>query len=340
MFTAAVVATLLSVPGPAQQPPRDPARPTRAAPSAVLVPDTAAVEADLAAKIAASPASPTTLPLYFQLSKLQEARGAFTEAEATLLRARQAAPSEKNAPVALAHFYSRRGQFDQAIAALETGAQLDAGNPQSYLMIATFYWEKISKDKALAPAQQLTYIMEGVSAADRALALDADHAESLTYKNLLLRQRAGLETDPVQKQQLVAEADALRNRAMEINRTRASGRTGPNASVSRQPMGPDGVPGPMSPVRVGGNVKTPTKVRDAKPVYPPEAQSAGVQGIIILEATVAGDGRVADARVLRSIPLLDQAALDAVRSWEFTPTYLNGVPVPVIMTVTVNFTLQ
>jgi TonB family protein len=337
MFTAAVVATLLSVPGPAQQPPRDPARPIPAAPSAVPAPDTATLEADLAARIAASPA---TLPLYFQLSKLQEARGAFTEAEATLLRARQAAPSEKSAAVALGHFYTRRGQFDQAIAALETGAQLDAGNPQSYLMIATFYWEKISKDKALAPAQQLTYIMEGVSAADRALALDADHAESLTFKNLLLRQRAALETDPVQKQQLVAEADALRNRAMEINRARAAGRTGPNTSASRQLMGPDGMPGPMSPVRVGGNIKTPTKIRDVKPVYPPEAQSAGVQGIIILEATVGGDGRVADAKVLRSIPLLDQAALDAVRSWEFTPTYLNGVPVPVIMTVTVNFSLQ
>jgi protein TonB len=49
---------------------------------------------------------------------------------------------------------------------------------------------------------------------------------------------------------------------------------------------------------------------------------------------------VQDARVLRSIPLLDQAALDAVNQWEFTPTLLNGVPVPVIMTVTVQFTLS
>jgi protein TonB len=48
---------------------------------------------------------------------------------------------------------------------------------------------------------------------------------------------------------------------------------------------------------------------------------------------------VQDARVLRSIPLLDQAALEAVKQWEFTPTTLNGVPVPVIMTVTVQFTL-
>jgi periplasmic protein TonB len=99
-------------------------------------------------------------------------------------------------------------------------------------------------------------------------------------------------------------------------------------------------PPPQAPVRVGGNIKAPTKVRDVKPVYPPIAQSARVQGVVIIEATIGPDGRVKDAKVLRSIPLLDQAALDAVKQWVFTPTLLNGVPVPVIMTVTVNFTLQ
>jgi protein TonB len=64
-----------------------------------------------------------------------------------------------------------------------------------------------------------------------------------------------------------------------------------------------------------------------------------VQGVVILEAIIGQDGRILDARVLRSIPLLDQAALDAVKQWEYTPTLLNGVPVPVIMTVTVQFTL-
>ena len=99
-------------------------------------------------------------------------------------------------------------------------------------------------------------------------------------------------------------------------------------------------PPPTQPVRVGGNIKTPTKVKDIKPVYPPIAQSARVQGVVIIEATIGADGSVQNARVLRSIPLLDQAALDAVKQWQFTPTLLNGVPVPVIMTVTVQFTLQ
>ncbi|HXW06211.1 MAG TPA: energy transducer TonB [Vicinamibacterales bacterium] len=99
-------------------------------------------------------------------------------------------------------------------------------------------------------------------------------------------------------------------------------------------------PPPQAPVRVGGAIKPPTKVKDVRPTYPPIAQSARVQGVVIIEATIGANGRVTDAKVLRSIPLLDQAALDAVKQWVFTPTLLNGVPVPVIMTVTVNFTLQ
>lgn len=70
------------------------------------------------------------------------------------------------------------------------------------------------------------------------------------------------------------------------------------------------------------------------------AIQARVQGIVIIEATIGPDGAVDDAKLLRSIPLLDEAALEAVRQWEFTPTLLNGVAVPVIMTVTVNFSLK
>lgn len=99
----------------------------------------------------------------------------------------------------------------------------------------------------------------------------------------------------------------------------------------------DGAP---QPVRVGGNIRTPTKTHHANPVYPPDAQAARVAGMVILEVRIGTDGSVEDARVLRSIPILDEAALEAVRQWRFTPTLLNGQPVPVIMTVTVNFTLE
>jgi protein TonB len=103
-----------------------------------------------------------------------------------------------------------------------------------------------------------------------------------------------------------------------------------------------GIPAPVdgAPVRVGGSVQAPGQLRKVNPDYPAIARSARVQGIVILEATVDTQGRVSNVRVLRSIPLLDQAAVDAVRQWEYQPTLLNGVPVPVILTVTVPFTLS
>lgn len=93
-----------------------------------------------------------------------------------------------------------------------------------------------------------------------------------------------------------------------------------------------------APLRIGGEIAEPRKIRDVRPVYPADARAAGVSGLVILEAVVGRDGRVQDARVLRSVPMLDDAALEAVRQWEYTPTLLNGVPVEVIMTLTVNFT--
>jgi TonB family protein len=96
----------------------------------------------------------------------------------------------------------------------------------------------------------------------------------------------------------------------------------------------------QAPVRVGGDIKEPRRITDVKPVYPQIAQQAGIQGIVIIEAIIGVDGAVEQARVLRPVPLLDQAALDAVHQWRYVPTELNGQPVPVVMTVTVSFTLD
>jgi len=98
------------------------------------------------------------------------------------------------------------------------------------------------------------------------------------------------------------------------------------------------VPSPL--VHVGGTILPPKKIRDVSPVYSPIAQSNRVQGVVILEATIGADGRVQQVRVLRSIPLLDASAIEAAKQWQYTPTLLNGVPVPVVMSVTVNFQLR
>jgi TonB family protein len=92
--------------------------------------------------------------------------------------------------------------------------------------------------------------------------------------------------------------------------------------------------------RIGGSIRPPRKIADVPPNYPEAAQEAKVQGVVIVEARIDESGAVTDTRLLRSVPLLDQAALDAVKQWKYEPTMLNGVPVPVVMTVTVNFTLR
>lgn len=99
-------------------------------------------------------------------------------------------------------------------------------------------------------------------------------------------------------------------------------------------------PVPQEPVLVGGKIKVPQKVHDVAPIYPPIAQAARAQGVVIIQAVIGVDGRVQDAQILRSVPLLDEAALMAVRQWVYTPTMLNGIAVPVIMTVTVRFQLN
>ncbi len=91
-------------------------------------------------------------------------------------------------------------------------------------------------------------------------------------------------------------------------------------------------------VRSRRQMKTPTKIKDVRPVYPAIAQAARAQGAVVIEATIGPDGKVVDTKVVRSVPLLDQAAVDAVRQWEYAPTRVNGKAVPVVMTITINFT--
>jgi protein TonB len=103
---------------------------------------------------------------------------------------------------------------------------------------------------------------------------------------------------------------------------------------------PDAPPPPLAPIRVGGGIKEPTKVRDVPPEYPPAAAQAGIEGVVVLECQISPQGRVTDVKVLRGAPLLDAAAVEAARQWVYTPTLMSGVPVPVIMTVTIRFDLH
>jgi TonB family protein len=96
-----------------------------------------------------------------------------------------------------------------------------------------------------------------------------------------------------------------------------------------------GQPDAKGVYRVGGGLEPPR--REGVAQYPKEAQNAGIQGAVVAEIVINEAGLVTDARVLRSIPFLDEAALEAVRKWRFEPTIVNGRAVPVTMEVTVNF---
>ena len=106
------------------------------------------------------------------------------------------------------------------------------------------------------------------------------------------------------------------------------------------PVQPPDAPRPAGPVRMGDLPVVPTKIADARPIYPDIARSARVEGTVVIEAVLDTAGRVTQARIVKSVPLLDQAALNAVRQWRYTPSIYAGHPVAVLMTVTIRFTLQ
>jgi TonB family protein len=99
-------------------------------------------------------------------------------------------------------------------------------------------------------------------------------------------------------------------------------------------------PAAPAPVRTGGRIREPRKLRHVAPVYPPLALVSHTQGRVVLDCVIDEDGRVSSVTVLRGHPLLESAAVEAVRQWRYTPTLLNGVRVSVLLTVTVDFTLR
>jgi len=160
---------------------------------------------------------------YTELSKIYENAGRYDEAEAALLKAKEVKPKQPEVYAALSAYYNRQGEFDKTVDALNMAADLQPENPQGYQLVAVFYWEKAFKDKRLTPVQQKDYIMKGLEATDKALKLNPDYVDALTYKNILLRMQANLEKDIKKREALLAEADALRNKAQELNKKKASG---------------------------------------------------------------------------------------------------------------------
>jgi len=140
----------------------------------------------------------------------------------------------------------------------------------------------------------------------------------------------GIEAEPATFRDAVSEGVAS---GAEVGVV--AGGSGSGSSVGAAKAAPNDV----GPFHVGDGIARPMKIYDVKPVYPQPAMAKQVGGSVVIEATIGADGKVHNARVLRSVAALDQAALDAVRQWEYEPSRINGVAVAVIMVIVVTFSL-
>jgi periplasmic protein TonB len=109
--------------------------------------------------------------------------------------------------------------------------------------------------------------------------------------------------------------------------------------VSLPPLSTELPPLRSRALRAGDGAPIPMKLVDVLPTYPPLARHARIEGVVVLDATIDEMGQVVDVRVLRSIALLDRAAIEAVRRWRYAPAMVNGQATPVVLTVTASFVL-
>jgi tetratricopeptide (TPR) repeat protein len=160
---------------------------------------------------------------YFALAKIYEDAGRYDEAEQALMRARDAKPDDVTVYTQMSGFYNRQGQFDKTMEALHKAADMRPNDPQGHQLVSVYYWEKAQKDHTLNDKVRREYIVKGIEAADKALALNPDYIEALTYKNILLRMQGNLESDLGKRKALYDEADKLRNRAMDLGKKKTAG---------------------------------------------------------------------------------------------------------------------
>jgi tetratricopeptide (TPR) repeat protein len=160
---------------------------------------------------------------YFYLAKIYEDAGRYEDAEQTLLKAKGVKPNDPVVYTTLSGFYNRQGDFPKTMEALHQAADLEPNNPEGYHRLAVFYWEKAFRDHRLAKPEKVEYLQKGISAEDKALSLNPNYAEAMTYKNILLRLQANETTDRKEQERMIREADQLRNRAIELGKKKTAG---------------------------------------------------------------------------------------------------------------------
>jgi tetratricopeptide (TPR) repeat protein len=161
---------------------------------------------------------------YMALAKLYEDAGRYDDAEALYNKASEVKPNDPSVLAGKAAYYNRQGDFPKTIAALEQAAALEPKNPEGYHRVAVFYWDKTRGDFRLSTAEKKDFIQKGLAMEDKALSLNPDYMEAMTYKNILLRLQANVEKDPKVQQRLLEEADKLRNKVIEAQKRKQTGK--------------------------------------------------------------------------------------------------------------------
>jgi tetratricopeptide (TPR) repeat protein len=160
---------------------------------------------------------------YFALAKIYEDAGNYEESEKMLLAARDRRPKDSTTYMQMAAFYNRQGRFDKTIEALEARAAAEPNNPEAYYTIATYLWDKTFRDFRLGEPEKRAYLVKGVAATDKAISIKNDYLEAIVYKGLLLRLQANMEKDRAKQQELLRQADALRDRAKALQKSKQAG---------------------------------------------------------------------------------------------------------------------
>ena len=288
-------------------------------------------EAELQSLIAAQPSE---LGPYLELARIYRNSQRRDEAEALLRKALTFHPQAGYVYSALATLYDPIKESEIVLSISDEWRLAAPTDHKPLLLAAMVHMARADLARNL-PAEAIVHLDKALDVLGEAEKIGPSDPATRASRLAILKQRIPLTADPQERERLTEE---LKAGAREFSMTAQSGGVASGSSAIAPPPTPT-PPFPANAVRVGGNVKPPTKIRSVDPIWPPVAQQARVQGVVILEVLIDEGGKVSDARVLRSIPLLDQAAIDAVRQWEFETTLLNGQPVPVIMTVTVQFTL-
>lgn len=203
-------------------------------------------------------------------------------------------------------------------------------------------------------------IEDGLRILQTALQLDPNRDDAMAYMNLLYRIKAGIVDTPAESAELISQADEWVSKALDAKRKNAqnaqqAGRPSNRNLTASGPFVPAPPPPPPPPppgfaalaasappnsIQVEGSVQQKMLVSQTPPVYPPQAQQAGVTGTVRLAVVIGKDGIVQNIQVIGGHPLLVAAAMQAVKTWTYRPTLLNGQPVEVLTSVSVTFAGQ